>query len=74
MSLADVSRTTSGMVATALVDVVGITTLTTAAAIFGIDTAGDVSEMAERMVEPEISPTWIPLIARLFVFFNNWIF
>ena len=55
-------------------DVVGITTLIVAAAIFGIDTAGDVPEIAERIVEPETSLTWIPPIARLFVFFNNWIF
>lgn len=74
MSLVAVSRTTSGMVVEVLVDVVGITTLIVAAAIFGIDTAGDVPEIAERIVEPETSLTWIPPIARLFVFFNNWIF
>ena len=74
MSLVAVSRTTSGMVVEALGDVVGITTLIVAAAIFGIDTAGDVPEIAERIVEPETSLTWIPPIARLFVFFNNWIF
>ena len=74
MSLVTVSRTTSGRVAEAFVDVVGITTLTAAVAIFGMDTAGDVPEIAERIVEPEISLTWIPPIARLFVFFNNWIF
>ena len=71
MSLAVVSRTTSGMAVAALVDVVGITTFITASAILGIDTAGEVFEIAERMVEPETSATWIPPIARLFVFFNN---
>ena len=74
MSLVVVSRTTFGSVALETVDVVGITTLMSADAIFGIDTAGEVPEIAARTTEPEISPTWIPPIARLFVFFNNWIF
>lgn len=74
MSAVVVSRTTSGRVADEIVVVVGITTLTIEVAIFGIAAAGEVPEIAEIMTEPDTSPTWISLITRLFVFFNNWIF
>ena len=71
MSFADISRTTSGMISLATVDVVGIMTFTTEVAKFGIVVAGELPEIAERMNEPETSPTWISLMARLFIFFNN---
>ena len=69
-----VSRTTFGSVSPTTVDVVGITTLMSAVEILGIDAAAELPEIAARTTEPEISLTWIPPIARLFVFFNNWIF
>ena len=74
MSLDTVSRLTLARDTVGSVDVCGMTTLIVALAIFGIDTAGEVSEIAERMVDPDTSLTWIPPIARLFVFFNNWSF
>lgn len=57
MSLDAVSRTTFGMATAGFVDVCGMMTLMFALAIFGIDTAGDDSEIAERMVDPDTSLT-----------------
>ena len=48
---------TFGIVSAATVDVCGIITLTIEVSMLGIVSAGEVGEIAERIVEPETSLT-----------------